>query len=63
MTSAQWAAIERQARVFVQPRLRGIEADAAVRGIVAWEWANPDASPDRRMAAWSRIAEHVAYAF
>jgi hypothetical protein len=55
MTSIQWAALERQARHFVRPLLSGPDADAAVRAIVAWEWSNPDASPDRRSAAWSRL--------
>jgi hypothetical protein len=59
MTSTQWAAIERQARVFVHPALAGPDADAAVRAIVAWEWANPDASAQRRTAAWSRITNMV----
>jgi hypothetical protein len=56
MTTTQWAAIERQARVFVHPDLTGPDADAAVRAIVAWEWANPDAGAERRSAAWTRIA-------
>jgi hypothetical protein len=55
MTTTQWLAIERQARSFVSPSLSGPDADAAVRAIVAWEWANPYASPDGRSAAWSRI--------
>ena len=60
MTTTQWAAIERQARLFVQPQMSGAAADAAVRAIVAWEWANPDASPDMRSSAWRRLAGRSA---
>jgi hypothetical protein len=56
MTSTQWDAIERQARHFVRPRLAGPDADAAIRAIIAWEWTNPGVSPERRSAAWERIA-------
>ena len=60
MTTTQWAAIERQARVFVQPDMAGPAADAAVRAIVAWEWANPDASPEMRSSAWLRLSQRAA---
>jgi len=60
MTTTQWAAIERQARLFVQPDMTGPAADAAVRAIVAWEWANPDASPEMRSSAWLRLSQRAA---
>ena len=60
MTTTQWAAIERQARLFVLPEMTGPAADAAVRAIVAWEWANPDASPEMRSSAWQRLAQRAA---
>jgi hypothetical protein len=63
MTSTQWAALERQARRYVQKMLDGPDSDAAIRAIVAWEWMNPSASPDRRAAAWARITEQATFAY
>jgi len=55
MTANQWNAIERQARIYVSPTLDGPEADAAVRAILAWEWSNPAAGPERRAGVWARV--------
>jgi len=59
MTTTQLAAIERQARIYVQPHLTGGAADAAIRAIIAWEWANPDAGPERRASAWHRLVRRT----
>jgi hypothetical protein len=63
MTENQWNALERQARIFTQSRLEGPDADAAVRGIIAWEWTHPDASPTRRASVWSGIVARVGTAY
>ena len=63
MTDIQWNAIERQARIYVQSRLNGPDADAAVRGIIAWEWSHPDASPTRRESVWSGIVARAGLAY
>jgi hypothetical protein len=63
MTKNQWDAIERQARIYVTSRLNGPDADAAVRGIIAWEWTNPDVSPMRRETAWSGIVARAGIAY
>ncbi|MBI1351156.1 MAG: hypothetical protein GC156_08560 [Actinomycetales bacterium] len=60
MTETQWNAIERQARIFVRPSLSGPDAEAAVRAILAWEWTNPDVSPERRSGAWSGIVNRAS---
>lgn len=55
MTDEKRAEIERQARCFLHPILRGSEADRAVAYILAWEEANPDAEAHVRADAWYRI--------
>jgi hypothetical protein len=63
MTEEQWNTIERQAKVYVQTRLDGPDVEAAVRGIIAWEWVHPDAAPTRRELAWSGIVARAGVAY
>jgi len=63
MTEYQWNAIERQAKAYVEPRLKGSDAEAAVRGIIAWEWIHPNAAPNRRELAWSSIVARAGVAY
>ena len=63
MTENQWNAIEWQAKAYVEPRLSGADAEAAVRGIIAWEWIHPNAAPTRRELAWSSIVARAGAAY
>jgi hypothetical protein len=63
MTEQQWDVIERQAHAYVDPRLSGRDAEAAVRGIIAWEWVHPDAAPTRRELAWSGIVARAGVSY